>query len=67
MPIFLASTELEHNYMKDMVSKIPDKNKTFYKPNGINGVHGAKALWEDSPGSKECWFQLSYFIGKLED
>ena len=67
VPIFLASTELENNYLQELVSEIPDSNKTVYKPNGISGVHGAKALWEESPGSKECWFQLTYFFGKLED
>lgn len=66
-PVFAASTDLEYTYVVDLLSEVPDSSKTFFKPDKGRGVHGAKALWEESPGSKECWFQLAYFFGKLNE
>jgi dienelactone hydrolase len=65
IPIFLAATELEYNYVKELTTGIEKKYKTFYKPAKGPGVHGAKALWEDNSSSRACWFELTYFIGKL--
>ncbi len=67
IPVFLASSEMEYNYMVDLVSGIDEKLKILYKPKKGRGVHGAKALWDESPGSKECWFQLSYFFNNLNN
>lgn len=67
VPVFLASSEMEYNYIVELTSEIDDKQKTIYKPQKGRGVHGAKALWEESPDSKECWFQLSYFFNKLNN
>jgi pimeloyl-ACP methyl ester carboxylesterase len=67
MPVFAVSTEMEYTYVSDLLAGVPDSFKTIYKPTEAEGVHGAKALWNDSPGSRECWFQLSYFFAKLND
>jgi dienelactone hydrolase len=67
IPVFIASSELEYNYIVDLASGIDEKRKTIYKPQKGRGVHGAKALWEENPDSKECWFQLSFFFDKLNN
>jgi dienelactone hydrolase len=67
VPVFIASSELEHSYIVDLASGIDEKQKTIYKPLKGRGVHGAKALWEENPDSKECWFQLSFFFDKLKN
>jgi dienelactone hydrolase len=67
IPVFLTSADMEYDYMIDLTSEIESKYKTIYKPGKGNSVHGAKALWADNPDSKECWFQLSYFFGKLNN
>jgi pimeloyl-ACP methyl ester carboxylesterase len=66
-PIFAASTDLEYNYVIDLLSEIPDSSKTIYRPSTGRGFHGAKALWDDSEGSNECWLQLAVFFGKLKE
>lgn len=65
IPLFIASTEMEYDYVQELTSEIDKKYISNYKPVKGRGVHGAEALWEDSPESKSCWFELTYFIGKL--
>lgn len=66
-PIFAASSELEYDYVKDLLLEIPDTYKTIYRPSKGRGTHGAKALWDESENSKECWLQLAWFFGKLKE
>ncbi len=66
-PLFVSTTAMEYSYAKKMLEKIPSSVKTLYKPSKGQGVHGARALWEDSEGNKECWFQLTYFFSTLEE
>ncbi len=65
IPIFVTSTDLEYNYITDILSGIDNKYKTIYKPDKGRGTHGAKALWDETQGSDEYWFQLTCFFGRL--
>jgi dienelactone hydrolase len=65
IPVFVASTDLEAEYVSDLLAGIEDKYKTLFKPDNGRGVHGARALWNDSEESETCWFKLTRFIGNL--
>ena len=64
-PVFVATTELEYEYVVQMLSGIEDKYKTVYHPSNGRGIHGAKALWESSPSANECWLDLMLFFKKI--
>lgn len=66
-PVFAASSEIEYKYIVELLSEVADTAKIIYKPSKGRGVHGAKALLEESDGSRECWFQLTWFFGKLKE
>jgi pimeloyl-ACP methyl ester carboxylesterase len=66
-PVFASSSEMEYNYVVDLLSDIPDSLKTIYRPSTGRGSHGAKALWDESEGNKDCWLQLVYFFAKLKE
>ena len=67
-PIFVATTELEYEYVLQMLSGIDDQYKTIYHPaKGKKGVHGAKALWNSSESSSECWLDLMLFFKRLRN
>ncbi|MBN2485313.1 MAG: dienelactone hydrolase family protein [Bacteroidales bacterium] len=66
-PVFAASTEPEYNFLNILLSEIPEKQKTLYKPSKGNGAHGAKILWEDNENSSDCWLHLTWFFGKLKE
>ncbi len=67
IPVFVCSTELEYKYSKELMADIDNPLKIVFKPANSRGIHGAKALWDESEGSKECWFQLAFFFGKLKE
>lgn len=67
IPVFASSTELEYKYAKELLADVNNPLKIIFKPSTGRGVHGAKALWDESEGSKECWFQLAFFFGKLKE
>jgi dienelactone hydrolase len=66
IPIFVASSENEYSYMKELFSKIDQKNLTLFKPNKGLGVHGSKALWDNNKTSNEYWLALMLFISQLK-
>jgi len=63
-PLFIAVTQREEPYVRQMMSNIPDNAYTLFKPNG-RGTHGASALWEDKPSKDEYWLALLMFINNL--
>lgn len=67
IPVFACSTDMEYNYSKELLADVESPLKILFKPTNGRGVHGAKALWDDSDVNKECWFQLAFFFGKLKD
>jgi hypothetical protein len=64
-PIFIYSTELEYEYVMQLMSGVAEQYKTIYKPKNSNGVHGAKALWKSSESSDESWLELLLFFKKI--
>ena len=63
-PLFIAVTEREEPYVKQMMSNVPAQAYTLFRPDGP-GVHGARALWEDNPSKDEYWLALLMFINNL--
>jgi dienelactone hydrolase len=65
IPVFIAASEIEYAYVKEITSVINSKNKTLFKPAQSRGTHGAKALWGTSDGHGEYWLILTHFLGQL--
>ncbi|MFC2112343.1 alpha/beta hydrolase [Bacteroidota bacterium] len=63
-PLFIAVTKREESYVRQMMNKIPDEGYTLFLPETA-GVHGARALWEDSPSKDEYWLALLLFVNNL--
>lgn len=64
-PLFIASTSKEKPFVTELISEIPDEHVNFFVPQGGDGVHGSKALWEKQPQSEEVWLSLLLFFKKL--
>lgn len=64
-PVFIATNEAEYAFVEDMFKTNPPENVTIFSPHNGKGEHGSKALWESSENSKEYWFALLMFFGKL--
>jgi dienelactone hydrolase len=63
-PLFIAVTEREEPYVKQMLSPFPEEGYTLFQPDTL-GVHGARALWDDNPTKDEYWLALLMFINNL--
>jgi hypothetical protein len=66
IPVFVYSTEMEYEYVVQLMSGISDQYKSIYKPKNGKGIHGAKALWKSSEYSDECWLDLLLFFKKIK-
>ena len=64
-PVFISTSDIEHKYVEEMLSEVPDLNKYIYRPPTGEGVHGAKALWDSNEFSDECWFELLLFFKRI--
>ncbi|MBA7703669.1 hypothetical protein ES703_112461 [subsurface metagenome] len=65
-PLFISSSTLEHEFVKQMLSGIQNEYKVLYKPGkGKKGMHGAKALWKENESSDECWLELLVFFKRI--
>lgn len=67
IPVFVSSTNLEMEYIKDLLSGIPSENKTIFSPKTGMGLHGIKMLNNDYEFSNDCWFDLLLFFKKLKN
>ena len=63
-PLFVAVTEREQPYVKQMLSALSEEDYTLFQPDTL-GVHGARALWDDNPTKDEYWLALLMFINNL--
>jgi pimeloyl-ACP methyl ester carboxylesterase len=63
-PLFVAVTNREQPYVKQMLSAFSEDDYTLFQPDTL-GVHGARALWDDNPGKDEYWLALLMFINNL--
>jgi len=62
---FIASTRAEYGYLGNMLSEIPEAQKTLFTPLKSSGISGAKALWESSANHPEYWLALLMFFKEL--
>jgi dienelactone hydrolase len=63
-PLFVAVTERENPYVKQMLTAFPEDQYTLFQPDTL-GVHGARALLDDNPTKDEYWLALLMFINTL--
>lgn len=63
-PLFVAVTNREQPYVKQMLTAFSEDDYTLFQPDTL-GVHGARALWDDNPGKDEYWLALLMFINNL--
>lgn len=64
-PIFVSSSDIEYEYIEEMLSGVPDSNKHIYRPPEGKGAHGAKILWNSNESSDECWLDLMLFFKQI--
>lgn len=67
VPVFLASTRREYPYITELSSGIGTDKKIIFTPSESQGTHGAKALWESEPCSKEYWLGLLMFFNRIQN
>ncbi len=63
-PALIACSQREYPYVVELAKYIPDNLKTIFKPQEGQGEHGSKALWSNSPTSKEYWLSILMFFNK---
>jgi pimeloyl-ACP methyl ester carboxylesterase len=64
-PVFVAASQREEPYIKEMFRFVPSANKTIFAPEKGPGEHGSKSLWSTNPTSKEYWLALTMFFSKI--
>lgn len=63
--VFIASSDAEYKYTKQILSGVEEKYKTVFAPSENAGKHGAKALWSDCDANKEYWLNLFLFFKQI--
>jgi len=63
MPVFITSAKEEKENWWHIYQAIPSEKKTFFLPK-TEGVHGAKALWENNPSHPSYWDAVIHFLEK---
>ena len=63
-PLLVAVTQRESPYVLQMMSHSPEDAYMLFQPEG-EGVHGARALWEDNASKTEYWLAILLFINNL--
>jgi len=64
-PVFVSASDIEYEYIEEMLSGLPSENMFIYRPGSGKGVHGAKALWSSTDSSSECWLELMLFFKRI--
>ena len=65
IPLFIYATSMESEFVQQMLSDIPDRYKKIVTPAKSKGEHGAKALFQTSESSDECWLELLLFFKNI--
>ncbi len=65
-PVYIASTQIEYPYAKELSDSISSSYKIVFKPTNSRGIHGAKALWPQYEESNEYWLSLSQFFRNIQ-
>lgn len=66
-PLFITGTQTEYSYIIQMLQNLNQESYTFFQPSDSVGVHGSKALWEDSESKDEYWLALLLFFNTLKN
>lgn len=61
---FLTSSKSEINQVIPFFDNVTANNKVHFKPTG-DGVHGSRALWEETTGNAEYWAAVTAFLNSL--
>ena len=61
MPVFITSAKEEKRNWWPIYQAIPSKEKVYFLP-ALEGVHGAKALWDNNPGNQKYWEAVTRFL-----
>ncbi|HRS19626.1 MAG TPA: dienelactone hydrolase family protein, partial [Bacteroidales bacterium] len=59
-PYFVGCPRSEHYYVLQLLSGTQSKKKIIFKPEGSDGLHGAKTLWWESATRDEFWLSLLF-------
>jgi len=65
-PLFVAGTQFEAPYIKEMLKNLPEESITFFEPESSMGEHGSKALWNENPEKDEYWLALLFFFNSIK-
>ncbi len=65
-PVFVTATDLEYEYVKQIIEGINVSYVSLLTSSKGKGVHGAKAFWETSETYDEYWLQLVIFFKKIK-
>ncbi len=66
VPILALSSRPEFSEMEALLSHIPKKHLSLFKPTSGQGEHGAKSLWESNRSSGEYWMAIAQFFSQLK-
>lgn len=61
-PIFIGSPRSENYYVLQLLSGVQSPRKVIFKPEGADGLHGAKTLWWESSTRDEFWLSMLFFL-----
>ncbi|MBN1988169.1 MAG: dienelactone hydrolase family protein [Bacteroidales bacterium] len=67
IPVLALTSKPEKEKMEEVFTLMPKKNLTLFTPTTGIGTHGAKALWDNNPTSKEYWMQITQFFSQLKN
>lgn len=65
-PLFVAGTQFEVPYIKDMLKNLPEESMTLFEPKSSMGEHGSKALWDENASKDEYWLVLLFFFNSIK-
>jgi len=63
-PTFVTASLSETEALKLLVSKMDNNNLTHYKPTET-GIHGSRALWKSTKGTKGYWTAFKAFLSTI--
>ena len=64
IPIFITSAKDEKKTWWPIYQAIPSKEKVYFLPTS-QGIHGAKALWNNNPDNQIYWESTNKFLKKF--
>ncbi len=62
-PVFITSAKNEHKQWKKIYEGISTDRHCFLPKK--RGIHGSRALWEETKGHEDCWSAVESFLMKV--